>query len=81
MKIESGYPAAINRPTRLLPECPSEVGSQAAEAIKFFFKVRFGVGAIFFDKTSRLYEQQAGAALVIVEPFYGTDGDMIGACF
>jgi hypothetical protein len=32
-----------------------KVGSQAAETIKFRFKARFGVGAIFLDKTSRVY--------------------------
>ena len=35
------------------------------------------VDAFLFDKASRLYEQKASAALVIVQPQYGTDRYMI----
>jgi hypothetical protein len=66
---------------RLLPECPGELSTPPAEPIKFCFKVRFGVGAFFLDKAFRLNEQQAGVALVIFEPYFGTDGDVIGSVF
>jgi hypothetical protein len=66
---------------RLLPECLGELSAQPAETIKFCFKVRFRVEAFFLDKAFRLNEQQAGAALVIVEPYFGTDGDAIGSAF
>jgi hypothetical protein len=51
---------------RLLPECPGELSTQPAETIKFWVKVRFGVETFFLD----LNEQQAGMALVIVEPYF-----------
>jgi hypothetical protein len=31
----------------------------------------------FLDKASRLYDQKARAVRVIVEPYYGTDRDLI----
>jgi hypothetical protein len=35
------------------------------------------VGGFFLDKASRLYDRKASAVPVIVEPYYGTDPDLI----
>jgi hypothetical protein len=34
-------------------------------------------GGFFLDEASRLYEPKAGPLPVIVQPYYGTDRDMI----
>jgi hypothetical protein len=35
------------------------------------------VGGFFLDKAPRLYDPKASAVPVIVEPYYGTDRDLI----